>query len=130
MTTLLRCLSVLPGVFIAASAGAATNDNAGLVSATVALYAAAPCLRAHCVDPAVLRERSPAMSAPRVVVKAGGEPSNEREAFARMAGREQAEDYNCLLSAGFGGELRAHGQRGFKALGHTWTGKAGDKAAR
>jgi hypothetical protein len=121
---------VLPAVFIAASAAAATNDNAGLVSAPVALPAAAPCLRAHCVDPAVLVERSPAMSAPRVLVKAGGEPASERGASARMAGREQAEDYNCLLSVGFGGELRAHGQRDFKALGQTWTGKAGDKAAR
>ena len=130
MTTLLRRLSVLAGVFIAASAGAAANDDAVLGSAPAALPATAPCLRAHCVDLAVLVDRSPAMSAPRVFVKAGGKPPGEREAPARMAGREPAEDYSCLLSVGFGGELRAHGQRGFKALGHTWTSKTGDQDAR
>lgn len=128
MTTVLRWLCALPGVFTAASAGAATDDNVGLPAKV--LPAAAPCLRAHCVDLAALVDRSAAMSTPRVFIKARGEEASEREASERMAGRERAEDYNCLLSVGFNGELLAHGYQGFKALGHTWTTKAGDKAAR
>lgn len=115
-------------MFAVACAGAATNDNAGPLAERPG--ASAPCLRAQCVDLSALADRSAELSKPRVFVKADRAAVSERGAFVRVNERVQAEDYNCMLSVGFSGEVHAHGFQGFKALGHTWTTKTGDNASR
>lgn len=84
------------------------------------------CLRAHCGD---LGEK--AVAAPPVAIaKPRWERPDDRDWQDHMSPRAQAEDYNCLLSVGFGGELRAHGYQGVKMFGQTRTlSLRGSKAA-
>lgn len=49
------------------------------------------------------------------------EPSPSRAWKDHMVVRENAEDYNCLLSFGIGGELKAGGYAGTRLFGRTLT---------
>lgn len=108
-TTDLHCLPLLAALFTAAPASAQAPEQAHK-GPTV-------CLRVHCGD---LGEKA-AIAPPVVAAKPRWERSDERDWQEHMSPRAQAEDYNCLLSVGFGGELRAHGYQGARMFGQTRT---------
>lgn len=83
--------------------------------------AKSPCLRAYCGNPATLAP-APA-SQPTLAQRATKDlqRSANQEWDEHVSTREHDEDYNCLLSFGFGGELRANGYQGARVLGQTRT---------
>lgn len=82
---------------------------------------AAPCLRAHCGSLAEPQPR-PTVAINKAEPAARSLPSSgARDWTYHIGAREQGEQYNCLLSVGFGGELRSNGYKGIRLLGQTRT---------
>jgi hypothetical protein len=130
--TLMRWWPLMAGMLLAMSADAQLReDTVAGESARKAAPAPSPCYRAYCSDVGALAERPAAKLAPTLLAKASWQRSGEREWKDHMSTREHGEDYNCLLSVGFGGELRSEGYQGLKLLGQTRTlSLRGDKAAK
>lgn len=82
---------------------------------------AAPCLRAYCGSLAEPSGAALLKSGAAARPPANWQPSGERDWNSHIGARERGEDYHCLLSFGFGGELRAYGYRGVRLLGQTRT---------
>ncbi len=83
--------------------------------------APAPCYRAYCGDPGTLSERPAAGALTAAPSPANWQRSDARDWNEHMNTGVDEEDFSCLLSVGFGGELRAHGYQGLKLLGQTRT---------
>lgn len=131
----LRWWPLLAGMLCGLPATAQSEDGmAGVragAAAAAAAASAAPCLRAYCGDLAEPAERPAADARPAAMSRANWQRSGEREGKALAFVRGQAEDYNCLLSAAIGGELRADGYQGFKLFGQTRTlNLRGDKGEK
>jgi hypothetical protein len=130
--TFIRWWPLMAGLLVTLSADAQSlEDSVAGESARKAAPAPALCSRAYCGDVAAFAEQAAANVAPTMHARASWHRSGEREWKDYMPMREGREDYNCLLSAGFGGELRSHGYQGMKLLGQTRTlNLPGDKAAK
>ncbi len=80
-----------------------------------------PCLRAYCGSNAALLEPAASggvLTAPAQQNWHGAAASDWKEHIGKG---KQGEDYNCLLSMGFGAQLGSQGYRGVRLFGRTHT---------
>lgn len=119
---LLHCWPMLAAVFgcLPATAKMQQAEQTG-ESGPPPAPASAPCLRTYCGAISAIAEPAAAGVVPAAPTRPSWQRGGAREWDEQMGARRPAEQYNCLLSAGFGGQLKLHGYRGVKLFGQTHT---------